>query len=146
MKFLKSKIVLAGLKYYPALSSFEICEKIRPYLRPFHLSLAKDKILLPEEKGEEQTFVCLMNAPDMYTHVIPFDQILWAEERKEGLHFYMRTGYVLFFPRDGKVWRVTNLYNYGQPCRLTVWWWVFSGWICRGWNSVRGATKRKKKH
>lgn len=142
MKFLKSKIMLTGLKYYPALSSFEICEKIRPYLRPFRLSLTKDKILLPEEKENEQTFVCLMNAPE-YAQVIPFDKILWAEERKEGLHVYMRTGHVFFFPREGKVWQITNLYNYGEPSRLTVWWWVCSGWLCAKWNDLLAVTEKR---
>lgn len=145
MKFLKSKIVLTGLKYYPALSSFEICEKIRPYLRPFRLSLTKDKIVFPEEKGKEQTIICLMNAPEIYVDFIPFDQILWAEERREGLHLYVRTGHVFFFPREGKVWRITNLYKYGEPWRVTVWWWAFSGWICLWWNKLRRPYKKREK-
>lgn len=146
MKFLKSKIVLTGLKYCPALSSFEICEKIRPYLRVFRLSLAKDKIILPEERGREQTIICLMNASGLYTRFIPFNQIIWAEERREGLHLYMRTGHVFFFPREGTVWQITNLYKYGEPRRVTVWWWALSGWVCLWWNKLHSRKKREKKH
>lgn len=138
MNHLKNKIMLAGLKSYPGLSSFKICEKIRPYLRQFNLGIAKDQIILPENRPEEQDVICRLHAPDCYTRAIPFDQILWTEERLEGLHLYLRTGHIFFFPREGKVWQVTNLYGYGEPSLVTVWWWAFSGWVASGVKKLFG--------
>lgn len=137
MNHLKNKIMLAGLKSYPALSSFKICDKIRPYLRQFNLSLAKNQIVLPEKRSKEQEAICHLNAPDCYMHVIPFDQILWTEERREGLHLYLRTGHVFFFPREGKVWQISNLYGYGKPSLITVWWWTFTGGVASVFKKLR---------
>lgn len=143
MNHWKNKIMLAGLKSYPGLSSFKICEKIRPYLRQFNLSLAKNQIVLPENRSEEQDIICRLNTSDCYMHVIPFNQILWTEERREGLHLYLRTGHVFFFPREGKIWQITNLYGYGEPSLITVWWWAFSGWVVSGvkkWRTLSRGT------
>lgn len=129
--------MLAGLKSYPGLSPFKICDEIRPYLRQFNLSLAKDQILLPEKRSKQQNVICRLYAPNCYTRTIPFDQILWTKESREGLCLYLRTGHVFFFPRKGNIWQISNVYGYGEPSLVTVWWWRFSRWARSGMKKLR---------
>ena len=49
MNVLKNSIILLGIKYLPAVPEFEICDKMRPYLKNYRLHLTEKEILFPEK-------------------------------------------------------------------------------------------------
>mgnify|MGYP001835143748 CR=1 FL=1 len=51
MNILKRKWALSYMKRLPAVSKFELCDKLRPYLRHHGLSLSDTGIVFPKERS-----------------------------------------------------------------------------------------------
>lgn len=127
MNILKRKLMLAFLKKKPALSRFEVCDKLRPYLRQYKLSLNDTGIIFPEESPGLQNLLRVAQSSGIYEKSIPYDTIIYISETAKGLDMMLRTGHVFRFRSGSPVWMIDNVYKYGEPTALTLWWWKFSG-------------------
>ncbi|MFR0835566.1 MAG: hypothetical protein ACLSC9_11975 [Barnesiella sp.] len=129
MNVLKRKLMLSFLGKEPSPSRFEVCDRMRPYLRQYGLRLTGEGILFPEKWSDSQYLLWLIYACPLYRREIPFGAVVRLLETPGGLHLMLRTGHVFYFAAGGSVWNITDVYRYGEPSLLTLRWWQLSGWI-----------------
>lgn len=115
MNYLKCKLMLAGLKRMPAVSAFEICDKIRPYLRVCDLRLTETHILFPEadRRREDRLMEILYPERNPYLRGIPYGSVIGVEEGKGETSFLLCTGHVFIFSLDG-FRHQSSVYHYGE--------------------------------
>lgn len=111
MKKLRNKILLAGIHILPAVSDFKICDKIRPYLRPYRLRLETGVIYFPEEVSLEQNAeISRAKCEDLFQKGISFSDIVIIEDTHDGISLYLRSGYVFNFTYESTFIKITNVY------------------------------------
>lgn len=111
MNRLKSWILLYGIKQLPAVSVFEICDKMRPYLRLFRLSLVEKAILFPEKISLCQYLEQQRHCGRQYDSGIPYESIVIVEQQHNEVSLYLRTGHVFTFSSGSHEWKVTEVYT-----------------------------------
>lgn len=137
MNILKRKLMLAVLRKKPALPRLEVCDRMRPYLRQYGLTLSQTEILFPEERPYIQNLIRIAKSFGIYEKSIPYHAVVYIRETSEGLDMMLRTGHVFRFSPESPVWLIDNLYNYGEPSPVTVWWWGFSGNMTMLWWKIK---------
>lgn len=111
MKKLRNKILLAGIHILPAVSDFEICNNIRPYLRQCHLHLETGVIYLPKRINLEQyEEIYRAKGENLYKNGISFSEIVIIESTHNDLSLYLRSGFVLYLTNGSPFIKITNVY------------------------------------
>ena len=117
--YLYRRICLAGIHKLPAVSTWEITDKIRPYVAPLHLRLTNDSILLPEKITVTQYIEHRKGCGEKYNKGIPYQHIIHITEHQPGeTAFYLRTGYVFIFSQHR--WKVINIHTGGIPANKWI--------------------------
>lgn len=142
MNFLKRKLMKAVLEGFPPISKFEICDKLRPYLRQYDLTLGEKEILFPENSPCLQKLIQVKAVSDLYEQSIPYDRIVIISETADGLDLMLRTGHVFHFRKESRVWGIENVYEYGVPLPITIWWWGCCGSLIMWWWKVKNEFRR----
>lgn len=107
--YLKKRLALKIIKKSPAVSRFIICDKIRPHLKHFGLSVDEKGILFPTKCSKIQLAEILLNGDGVYREYIPYDDIINIEELKNDTVFYLRTGFIYSFSPELPIWEITNI-------------------------------------
>lgn len=102
MNVLKRKLMLSFLGKEPSPSRFEVCDRMRPYLRQYGLRLTGEGILFPEKWSDSQYLLWLIYACPLYRREIPFGAVVRLLETPDGLHLMLRTGHVFYFAAGGR--------------------------------------------
>lgn len=108
------RILLAGIKRCPAVSRWEICDKIQPYVARFNLRLSGNQILFPEKISMAQFEAQQKGCVKIYDRGIPYKSIVHIEKNSEGTTFYLSTGHVFIFSSCKPVWTVSNVREYSD--------------------------------
>lgn len=103
MNALKKQLLLFGIRRMPAVPVFEICDKMRPYLRTCRLRLNGEAILFTEKIKDQS------GAP--YENGIPYRQIIIIHQSREGTSLFMRTGQVFTFTPGSREIKITEVYT-----------------------------------
>ena len=143
MNILKRKWALSYMKRLPAVSKFELCDKLRPYLRHHGLNVSDTGIVFPKERSYCRRLTQFAYACGIYDESIPYESVIHIWESPVGVHLLLRTGHEFTFSLKSPHWQIRNLYDYGEPLAITVWWWKFSGemvlfrWKVEEWLGIR---------
>lgn len=136
MNILKRKWALCYMKRLPAVPKLEVCDKLRPYLKHYKLILSDTEIVFPEERCCCQRLLQFTYAYGVYEESIPYESVIYIMETPIGVHLLLRTGHEFTFTLKSPHWHIKNLYDYGKPLMITVWWWKFSGQVVMLWWKV----------
>ena len=143
MNILKRKWALCYMKILPAVSKLEVCDKLRPYLRHYGLTLSDTEIIFPKRRCYYQKLLQFIYAYGIYEESIPYESVIYIMETPVGLHLLLRTGHEFTFTLESPHWQIRNLYDYDKPLMITVCWWRFSGqavmlwWKVEEWLGIR---------
>lgn len=142
MNVLKRKRELRYLQKLPALTKSQVYDKLYPFATSFGLSFTEREILFPQPLSTSQKAILnTIYFDERYKESIPYADIVAAEDSPKGVRIRLRNGYVFYFMKESQVWYVRNPLKHGEPSRLTVGWWKFSGWITLGWWRLTGRNR-----
>lgn len=110
MNVLKNKILLYGFRWLPAVPLFEICDKMRPYLKTYRLRLAEKEILFPEKMTLRQ-YMKIRRYAESYLTGIPYRNIVIIEQDREETSLYLRTGHVFTFTPNGTTPEIIHVFS-----------------------------------
>ena len=123
MNRLKRNIALACFKRMSSPSKTEILREIKPYAAIYNLTLSDTRIGFPDDISEEQALIHSLYESNLYRHGIPYNAILEIRDFGEEVCLLLRTGHLFIFAKGSSVWRIRDLYNYGEPSGLQLWTW-----------------------
>lgn len=130
MKSLRKKRELCRLQTFSAMSKFEVCNKLQPFVAHFGLTFTENEICFPQPLCCEQHIIYISACcENLYERSIRFSDIVYIRNNNKRLCLLLRTGHVFYFFSDHRFWYIRNALDFGQPTALTVWWWMFSGKI-----------------
>lgn len=110
MNVLKNKIILFGFRWLPAVSMFEICDKIRPYLKTYHLHLTDNEIRFPESMLHRLYPKLKSRDAEQYLTGIPYRNIVIIRQNRKGISIFLRSGHVFTFASDNPVLEIMNVF------------------------------------
>ena len=145
MNILKRKLMLCFLKHEPPVPKLKICENILPYLRHYGFKLNDEGIVFPADCSYEQKLIHHLSSHLIYRISIPYESVIRLETCGQSLSLILRTGHIFVLDLRSSLWKIHNLYDYGEPERLTVLWWNISGRFANFRQKVKPAFWFRKK-
>lgn len=134
MKSLKKKWELCRLKSVPALTKFEVYDKLRSFTVQLGLTFTENRICFPQPPCYVQRAIyCSACCEELYGEGIAFADIVFMIRRGKHLHAVLRTGHTFHFIENRKIWYVYNSLDYGEPTKITQWWWNLIEWSTPLW-------------
>ena len=142
MNLLKRKPDLRNVQKLPALPKPEICGFLQPFAVTLGLTFTDNEVRFPQPLCFEQRAVhASAYCETLYPECIPYDDIVIMEYDGNKLQMILRNGHIFHFVADSRLWLVSSTMKYGEPLLITVWWWMFSGWITLLWWKLTGRYK-----
>lgn len=127
MTTLKGRVILSFIEILPSVSRLEVCRNLFPYEDRYQFILSSEGIVFPETMCPEQRAIQRLYSPGIYQHEILYRDIVALKKTSGGVHLFLRTGHVFFFGQKNTLWKIVNVYNYGEPCTIQGWWWKLCG-------------------
>lgn len=120
MNYLKCKIMVAMLKFHPPMSVSVLQKQMQPYMEHFNLRLTKEMILFPEKISLVQSLEFLNDPGRLYLKGILYKDVIDIEQpSSDEITLFVRTGHIFVFSLNRPVWKIVDLYHYGQT--LSEW-------------------------
>lgn len=137
MNSLKRKQELCRLQSLPALTRFEVCDKLHPLVVHLGLTFTENEICFPQPLGYQQrtVYICAC-CETLYEKSIRFSDIVYIKNNNKRICAVLRTGHAFYFFHDCKFWYIYNALGYGEPTHTTLWWWKFTGYFALWWRKL----------
>lgn len=116
MNFFKRKSEWIRLQNSPALTKFEVCDKLQPFLLPLKLTFTENEVCFPKPLPPLQLVILgAASGENLYKESILFADIVAMAYSCRGVRLQVRTGHVFHFMKDCPLWYVDNPFHYGEP-------------------------------
>lgn len=136
MNILKRRRVVNALSQFPPVPREEICEKLKPYMEKYGLTLIEDEIYFPEKLKREQALIYEMDCPDMYKKYIPLENIIKIKDKPYGIDIYLHTAHIFSFYDHSEIWDIDDRLETRNFWEITIWWWNIIGRIKFEWVEI----------
>lgn len=137
MNSLKRKRELYRLQSLPALTRFEVCDKLQPLVVQLGLTFTENEICFPQPLCDQQRIVYICACCEkLYEKSIRFSDVIYMKNNHESTCAVLRTGHAFYFFNDCKFWYIYNVLGYGEPTHITVWWWKLTAYFLLRWRKL----------
>lgn len=137
MILFKRKRELSRLQNLPALTRFEVCDGLQPFVVQLGLTFTEDEIRFPQPLSYQQFAIYFAASCDrLYVKSIRFSDVIDIDKNSKRTYLVVRTGHVFYFFKDCEIWYVDNPLHNGEPCTIVLWWWALSACIVHRWRKL----------
>ena len=137
MNFLKRKRELQRLQSLPSLAKIEVCDNLHPFVVQLGLTFTENEICFPQPICYIQHRInASAYCEELYAKSIRFTDIINIKKKHDGTYFTLRAGHIFYFSDKYQYWCIRNPLSYNKPAIITVWWWMFTGWLAGWWRKL----------